>query len=86
VDVAAIGIVSTSVVGLGGIAAAFFAPTWSQMKIERRREARDFRKAQRLVADELDMNARVLALITSEIEKARVTQCVVTADRRMDRT
>src|SRR5437764_8519104 len=47
------GVIATGVVGLAGIAAAFFAPAWSQERLERRRELRDFRSARRLVAQEL---------------------------------
>ena len=40
-------------VGVAGIAAAFFAPPWTQRRIERRREERRFRQARRLVGQEL---------------------------------
>jgi type II secretory pathway pseudopilin PulG len=54
--------IATAVVAVAGIAATFFAPSWSERTIERRREARDFRAAKRLVALELrrltfDLNA-----------------------------
>lgn len=45
----------TAVLGLAGIAAAFFAPAWSQRAIGRRLERRRFRGASRLVADELNL-------------------------------
>jgi hypothetical protein len=47
------GVFWTGLVGLGGILAAFFAPTRTQRTIERRREAREFRRARRVVADEM---------------------------------
>lgn len=43
----------TGVLGLAGIAAAFFAPTWTQRQLEQRRERREFRQAKRLVSQEL---------------------------------
>lgn len=47
------GVLSGAVVGLAGIASAFFAPAWLQRTSERRTDAREFRTAQRLVAREL---------------------------------
>jgi hypothetical protein len=43
----------TALLGLAGIAAAFFAPPWTERRIARRRDAADFRQARRLVAQEL---------------------------------
>jgi hypothetical protein len=43
----------TALVGLAGIAAAFFAPPWTERLIAKRRDAADFRQARRLVAQEL---------------------------------
>jgi len=43
----------TAVVGLAGIAAAFFAPTYSQRRLEQRREKREYRRAKALVLAEL---------------------------------
>ncbi len=47
------GLVSTALVGVAGIAATFFAPSWTERAIERRRENRSFRVAKRLVSHEL---------------------------------
>ena len=52
-DAATVGVISTGVLGLAGIVATFFAPTWTERTLDRRREARAFRRAQRLVANEL---------------------------------
>jgi len=46
-------VLATAAVGIVGIAAAFFAPTWSERAIGRRQRERDFRVAKRLVAHEL---------------------------------
>jgi hypothetical protein len=47
-------VLATAVVGIAGIIATFFAPARAQKQVERRREARDFRRATRLVAQELE--------------------------------
>jgi hypothetical protein len=47
------GTILVALVGLAGIVATFFAPTWTTTKLERRREKREFRRASRLVASEL---------------------------------
>jgi hypothetical protein len=46
----------TALLGVTGILATFFAPTWNQGRIERRRDRRDFRRAKRLIIYELDAN------------------------------
>ena len=43
----------TALLGFAGIAAAFFAPPWTERRIARRRDTADFRQARRLVAHEL---------------------------------
>jgi hypothetical protein len=43
----------TALLGFAGIAAAFFAPPWTERRIAKRRDAADFRQARRLVAHEL---------------------------------
>jgi hypothetical protein len=48
------GTILVGIVGLAGIVATFFAPTWTATKLERRRETREFRRASRLVASELN--------------------------------
>jgi hypothetical protein len=53
VDTATAAVLTTGAIGLAGIVATFFAPTWSQRKLEQRRERRVFRTAQRLVLDEM---------------------------------
>jgi hypothetical protein len=53
-DAATAGVIATGAVGVAGIEAAFFAPAWSQQVIEERREARAFRRARRLVAEEME--------------------------------
>lgn len=55
-------VVATAVLGLAGIITTFLAPAWSQRKIEQRREARAFRRAQRRVAHELDYGADMLEI------------------------
>lgn len=47
------GVFWTGLIGFVGIVATFFAPTWTQRTIERRRERREFRRAMRVVADEM---------------------------------
>jgi hypothetical protein len=47
------GTILVAVLGLAGIVATFFAPTWTTTKLERRREKREFRRASRLIASEL---------------------------------
>jgi hypothetical protein len=49
------GIIATAALGVAGVLGTFFAPTWSQQTMERRRERRAFRRAQRLVAEELNL-------------------------------
>jgi hypothetical protein len=58
-------IVGTATVGLAGIVATFFAPARTQRAIERRREAREFRQAVRLVHAELYFAEGILRLIVS---------------------
>ena len=53
-------------VGIVGILAAVFAPPWTRRRIERRREARDFRRATRLVADEMQAAAAALRFIQAK--------------------
>jgi hypothetical protein len=53
----------TAVVGVAGIAAAFFAPTYAERVIEGRRQAREFRRAKRLVSHELGVLAQSLKTI-----------------------
>lgn len=52
-DTATAAVLTTGAIGLAGIVATFFAPTWSQRRIEQRRERRVFRTAQRLVSAEM---------------------------------
>src|SRR5512132_2846545 len=59
----------TAAVGIAGIAAAFFAPNWTSRRIEQRRERRDFRRARRLVANELALAAEGLSFV---LEVARI--------------
>jgi hypothetical protein len=59
----------TAAVGIAGITAAFFAPTWSSRRIEQRREQRDFRRARRLVANELALAVEGLSFV---LEGARI--------------
>lgn len=47
------GLITTAIVAVAGITATFFAPWWTQGRIERRRELHDFRVAKRLVTLEL---------------------------------
>src|SRR5436190_8369112 len=47
------GAAATAVVGVTGIAGTFFAPYWGQSKLEGRRARSSFRKARRLVLDEV---------------------------------
>ncbi len=47
----------TAALGLAGILAAFFAPTWADRKIARRREEKELQQARRLVAQELQQVA-----------------------------
>lgn len=56
-------VISTVVVGLAGLITTFLAPAWSQRRVEQRRETRSFRKAQRLVANELDYGRAMLNYI-----------------------
>lgn len=70
----------TAALGICGILAAFFAPTWTQRKIEQRREIRDFRRATRLVAFELDGAAAALHLA---IEDKSLPAGIVTRDEYM---
>jgi hypothetical protein len=53
----------TALVGIAGIIAAFFAPPWTQRKIERRKETREFRAARGLVTHELDLISREVAAV-----------------------
>jgi hypothetical protein len=70
-DAASIGIASTTVVGLAGIGAAFFAPTWTNQKAEQRRKRSEFRTARRLVSDEL---ARILAELRAIAQVAQLVE------------
>lgn len=57
-DAATAAVITTGIVGVAGIVATFFAPTWTQTKLEQRRERRSFRRATRLVAHELRRRRR----------------------------
>jgi hypothetical protein len=57
----------TAVVGLAGIAAAFFAPTYSQRRLEQRREKREYRRAKALVLAELAEVVETLETLSEEI-------------------
>jgi hypothetical protein len=59
----------TGLIGLAGIIATFFAPTWSQKRLAERQEAREFRRARRLVHFELVHNASVLNVVKSAVEE-----------------
>ena len=50
---AAIATLVTAALGIVAVVATFFSPTWTERKIQRRRELRAFRKAKRLIANEL---------------------------------
>lgn len=56
----------TALVGLAGILAAFFAPTWTDRRIARRREAQDLLQARRLVAQELETLAIQLRTVARQ--------------------
>jgi hypothetical protein len=53
-------------VGLAGIVGTFFAPTWAQRSIAQRSEKREFRRAQRLVAEELQTIVGHLEFLSKE--------------------
>ena len=72
-DAAMVGILVTGTLGLAGIVATFFAPTWSQTKLERRREAREFRRARRLVDAELEHAATVLQMLLQALDEKRAS-------------
>lgn len=61
----------TALLGFIGIAATFFAPPWAQRQIERRREQRLFRRAQRTVAVELDGVYNVFSIA---VRSERITE------------
>jgi hypothetical protein len=66
-------------VGIAGIAAAFFAPPWTQRKIERRHEDREFRGAKRLVLHELEVLTLVLPpLVTLGIGSREIVEVTET--------
>jgi hypothetical protein len=54
------------IVGLGGIAGTFFAPYYVQERLERRREAREFRRVRRLVLEEVETIQMHLEMILDE--------------------
>lgn len=56
----------TALLGLAGILAAFFAPTWTERKIAQRREDKELRQARRLVAQELQQLASDLLTIARQ--------------------
>ncbi len=63
-------VLATAAVGIAGIAAAFFAPVWTQRKLEQRRET-DFRRASRLVTAELSFAEAYLRLALREVSKGQ---------------
>jgi hypothetical protein len=65
-----VAVLATTILGLAGIAAAFFAPSWVQTRLERRREKRDFRRATRLVAHEARKNWVWLECLESLVDEA----------------
>ena len=58
------GAIATAIVGVAGIAATFFAPTWSEARIARSRADREFRVARRLVGAELEVISVQLQALT----------------------
>jgi hypothetical protein len=56
----------TGTVGLAGIIGTFFAPTWAQRSIALRNEKREFRRARRLVVEELQTIVRDLEFLSKE--------------------
>jgi hypothetical protein len=76
------GVLATAIVALAGITATFFAPSWSDQVIERRREASSFRVARRLVSQELrrlafDLDAIAGQNITFDPKLGRLIEITV---------
>jgi hypothetical protein len=71
VDAATWGIISTAALGLAGIVATFFAPTWTERKMERRRERRELRTAQPSVAGEMRLLALDLRAFAEQTASAK---------------
>jgi hypothetical protein len=67
-DAAIAGVIATAAVGIAGIAAAFFAPTWTQTKAAERSEARELRRAKRLVSNELDHASGLLKIVQAGLD------------------
>jgi hypothetical protein len=73
-DAATTGILATAALGLAGILATFFAPAWSQRVLERRREARAFRKACNLVGHELLLAYSALGVMVGALDNGGLVQ------------
>jgi hypothetical protein len=65
-----VAVIATALVGLAGIAATFFAPSWAQTKLDRRRENREFRRASRLVWHEVRKNRTTAGVFKEAVERA----------------
>ena len=83
-DAATAGVLTTGVLGLAGIVGTFLAPTWSQRRLEQRRETRELRTAQRLVASDLEVIASSLESTVRVADVAGLSKNLVLADLRFD--
>jgi hypothetical protein len=67
VSAALAGVITTGALGALGIAGTFFAPILTQTRIARRQERREFRRARRLIAAELQMAFNQLGVTRERI-------------------